>query len=175
MNHSEHYPTMIEHPRTKQRVQVNTPLAHHRQLLTWKLPGLEPIPENPAEVQEIRPRDPGYPRMIENEKTGERVQVESIADHDMKLAFWASKGPAKLTTPRPAAPPPPKAPPAKPAAGTAKASASNKGKGASKGEPPQPPTKEDLMKQNYPASIAQRMADEEVRKFNAGEPPYDGK
>jgi len=29
------------------------------------------------------------------------------------------------------------------------------------------------MKKNYPKAIAQRMADEEIRKFNAGEPPYD--
>lgn len=169
MEHSPHYPTMIEHPKTRQRVRVNTPLQHHKQLLAWKLEGLDPVPEERSTAMTLVPKsEPGYPTMIENEKTGERVQVNSRAEHDQKLAFWNAKTP-KSTTRQPAAPPPPPPPPAQKKNQGAGKTNSSKGKG----ERLQPPTVEELMAKNYPEKIAQRMADEEIRKFNAGEPPYD--
>lgn len=167
--HKEHYPTMIENPETQKRVAVSSPYDHHRQLLAWKLPGLDPLPAAPEAPDADEPQgEPGYPRMIENEKTGERAAVYSQVEHDAKLAFWAAKAPPKSTT-RVPAPPPAPASPAKPAAKAATA-----GKTAKGAKPaPTPPTKEDFMKKNYPESLAQRMADEEVRKYNAGEPPYN--
>lgn len=168
--HKEHYPTMIENPRTKKRVAVRSPYEHHCQLLAWKLPGLEPVPEAPAPEQTAEaPRETGYPRMIENEKTGERVAVYSKAEHDAKLAFWSAKFPKSTT--RQAAAPAPAPPPAKPAAKTA-ATVGKAGSGKGK-TGLMPPTKEDFLRKNYPESIAQRMADDEVRKYNAGEAPYD--
>jgi hypothetical protein len=169
-DHSEHYPTMIENPKTKQRVQVKTPLEHHKQLLAWKQPGLQPAPAEAVQNPQPGPTsEPGYPTMIENEKTGERVRVDSKADHDAQVQAWDAAAKQTKSTTRTAAPPP--AP--KPATGTARASAAKQGSGkpgTTSGK--MPPTKEDFMKKNYPESIAQKMADEEVRKYNAGEAPY---
>ncbi len=171
--HSEHYPTMIESKDGTRRTAVKSPLAHHKQLLAWGEEGLDPIPAEPLPAEpEVPASEPGYPTMIENEKTGERVQVNSKSEHDTKLAFWAAKQPKSTT--RVAAPPPPPPPPAK-QTGTARASASRGGNKGAAANTKLPPTKEELMAKNFPESIAQSMADEETRKYNAGEAPYDGK
>jgi hypothetical protein len=161
---------MIEHPNPRKatRVAVRTPWEHHKQLLAWKLPGLDPVPDPPESEVARQPAAPdtGYPRMIQNEKSGQRVRVDSVAEHDLRLAEWAGK--ATTSTAR-------RLEPLVDAQKTPanKGNAGNKGK-AGKGETRlQPPTVEDLMKKNFPKSIAQRMADEEVRKYNAGEAPYD--
>lgn len=164
--HSEHYPTWIENPKTKERVIVKTPLDHHRKLLAWKLPGLTPVPEVPAANPTPGPvNEPGYPTWIEDEKTHRRVIVRSKADHDAQLAAWdADTAPSTTRGVTPAKPPVKPAVPAKPATRTT----------ASKtGEARQPPTKEELMKQGHDEATAQKIADEEVRKFNAGESPYN--
>lgn len=176
MTHSEHYPTFIEHPRKPQlRALVKTPWEHHRQLLAWKLPGLDPVPADPraASAEEPDPSyDPDYPKWIEHPKTGQRVLVADGEAEKAQLEAWIAKKSASTTRGTPPPPPPPPPSPAKPVTGTARAGASKAGS-AAKGGPLMPPTKEELMAKNYPESIAQRMADEEVRKYNAGEAPYN--
>ena len=172
MNHSEHYPTWIENPKTDQRALVKTPYEHHRQLLAWRMPGLDPEPAAP--VVEPKPGtviDPKYPTWIEHPKTGQRVLVANREAEKQQLEAWIAKKPVQAKQP----PPPP--PPAKPA-GSATATIGAAGKaGTAKGKQPpaklQPPTVEELIAKNYQPSVAQRMADEEIRKFNAGEPPYN--
>lgn len=165
--HKEHYPTMIEHPRTKQRVAVASPLAHHKQLLAWKLGGLEPVPAEPVVAEMPDAPEPGYPRMIEDPKTGARARVDSKREHDLKVEFWGSKK-TESTTRKPA----PVLVPPTPAKATVTA-AKGKPNGKTSKEGLQPPTVEDFLKKNYPPAIAERMADDEIRKFNAGEAPYD--
>lgn len=171
--HSEHYPTMIENPKTGQRVGVTSPLAHHRQLLAWGQEGLDPVPAEPLVAQVMPVAEPGYPTMIENEGTGERVQVNSKSEHDTKLAFWKAKTPKSTTRPPAAAPTPAPAVPKPAAAGSAKATTGRGAMGKAGAAGKLPPTKEELMAKNYPESIAEKMADEETRKYNAGEAPYD--
>jgi hypothetical protein len=158
VNHSEHYPTFIEHPKDPQkRALVKTPWEHHRQLLAWRLDGLDPEPEAPGEVRKAQSTfDPEYPKWIEHPKTGARVLVANRQGEKDQLEAWIAKKTVKPT-------------------GTASANVGsgktgNKGKGAG---PKQPPTVDELIAKNYPPSIAQRMADEEIRKFNAGEAPYN--
>jgi hypothetical protein len=167
MNHSEHYPTFIENPKTHARVAVKTPYDHHRQLLAWKQPGLDPVPAAPVDpvAEQRRIADPIYPMMVEHPKSGVRVRVEDAADHQRQLNEWANPK-------KPSAPAPPAPPPARPlqSTGAAKAGATTKTSGAKGGL--QPPTVEELMKKGYQKGLATRMADEEIRKFNAGEAPY---
>jgi hypothetical protein len=88
MNHSKHYPTFIEHPKTGARLIVNTPRQHHRQLLTWGLDGLDPVPEPEATEVKAIAIDPNYPKWIENPATGERILVPTQQAEEQQLAQW---------------------------------------------------------------------------------------
>ncbi len=182
MNHSEHYPTFIENPNTGERALVKTPYDHHRKLLGWRLDGLDPEPAPPANAATTAAAafDPEYPKFIEHPKSGQRVLVKNRQAEKDQLEAWIAK--KSQSTTRPVVPPlTPPAPPAQSAAAatvTAGKTGSGKtggkaasGKAASKAT--QPPTVEELVAKNYPRSIAQRMADEEIRKYNAGEAPYN--
>jgi hypothetical protein len=183
--HKDHYPTMIENPTTHKRVGVQTPLAHHRQLVAWGLPGLEPVPAAPAASPQPGPsHEPGYPKMIQDQHTGQRMRVEDKADHDAQLDRWDSAAQQVKSTTRPAAPlvppvpgtpPPPPPPPAGKAPGKTAAATSRANKAAKGNGGVQPPTKEELVAKGYGPTLAERLADEEVRKANAGEAPYDNK
>jgi hypothetical protein len=170
VNHSEHYPTFIENPKTGQRALVKTPWDHHRQLLGWKMDGLDPEPDPPAELTELRnqgPADPDYPKWIEHPKSGQRVLVANRQAEKDQLESWIAKKAPVARKPEPVPPP-------QPLKGTARASTSmSSAKGASKATGKQPPTVEELIAKNYQPSVAQRMVDEEIRKFNAGEAPYN--
>lgn len=170
MNHSEHYPTFIEHPDDPdKRALVKSPWGHHRQLLAWKLDGLDPVPDPPAEQIEREnagPDDPEYPKWIEHPKTGQRVLVPNKAAERDQLEAWIAR---KAQSTRKAE----SAPPAKPAASVtpvkpaAKTSMAKSGKTAV-----EPPTLDELLAKGYQPGLAQRMVDEEIRKFNAGLAPY---
>lgn len=91
--HSEHYPTFIEHPKNKElRMLVPTAYQHHRQLVAWGLPGLDPVPPAPAESREAQEkankRDPHYPRVIQHPKTGHRVTVVTAAHEAQQCKEW---------------------------------------------------------------------------------------
>lgn len=192
MKHSEHYPTFIENDVTGQRVIVKTPWTHHKQLLSWGLEGLTPEPEPPAEaVDHAAKPDPDYPKWIEHPKTLQRVLVPNARAEKDQLELWIAKKAATAVNQAkqqaaPATPPKPLTPPveiAKQTNGTAKTGVDRRGGGgktaqsqgsARSADKPEiaPPTVEELVAKGYGQTLAQRMADEEIRKYNAGEPPY---